>query len=49
MDRKRIDEFECGGEKLATAIAGLNRNELLWIPPRGPGLGFGRSSKSCFI
>ena len=39
MDRKRIDEFECGGEKLATAIAGLNRNELLWIPPPGAGIG----------
>lgn len=39
MDRKRIDEFESGGEKLAKAIAGLNRKELLWIPPPGAGIG----------
>ncbi len=39
MDRKVIDEFETGGEILAKAIAGLTRQELLWVPPPGAGIG----------
>ena len=39
MDRKRIVEFESGGQKLARAIDGLNRRELLWVPPPGAGIG----------
>jgi hypothetical protein len=39
MDRKVIDEFETGGEKLKRAIAGLTRQDLLWIPPADAGIG----------
>jgi uncharacterized damage-inducible protein DinB len=39
MDRKRIDEFAAGGEKLKKAIAGLTKNELLWVPPPGASIG----------
>jgi hypothetical protein len=39
MDRKIMDEFETGGEKLGKAIAGLSRKELLWVPPPGAGIG----------
>ena len=39
MDRQVIDEFETGGEKLARAIGGLARQDLLWVPPPGAGIG----------
>ncbi|HEY1922134.1 MAG TPA: DinB family protein [Tepidisphaeraceae bacterium] len=39
MDRKRIDEFAAGGQKLRKAIAGLDRSELLWVPPPGASIG----------
>ena len=39
MDRKLIDEFETGGDKLKKAIAGLSREDLLWVPPRGSEIG----------
>jgi uncharacterized damage-inducible protein DinB len=39
MDRKRIDEFAAGGQKLKAAIAGLTPKELLWVPPPGAGIG----------
>lgn len=39
MDRTQIDEFESGGQKLARAIDGLDRKELLWVPPPGAGIG----------
>jgi hypothetical protein len=39
MDRQVIDEFETGGEKLAKAIGGLTRQDLLWVPPPGAGIG----------
>jgi hypothetical protein len=42
MDRKTIDQFETGGEKLRKAIDGLTRDELLWTPP--PALDVGRWS-----
>jgi DinB superfamily len=33
MDRKLIDQYESGGEKLKAAIAGLTKQDLLWMPP----------------
>src|SRR5208282_2438335 len=39
MDRQVIDEFETAGEKLAKAIGGLTRKDLLWVPPPGAGIG----------
>jgi hypothetical protein len=39
MDRVIIDEFETAGIKLKKAIDGLRRDELLWIPPPGAGIG----------
>ena len=39
MDRKKIDEFEVAGAKLRKAISGLEKAELLWIPPPGAGIG----------
>jgi len=39
MERKTIDEFEVAGRKLRKAIAGLEKKELLWIPPPGAGIG----------
>ena len=33
MDRKTIDEYESGGEKLKAAIAGMTKQDLLWAPP----------------
>ncbi|MGD0461353.1 MAG: DinB family protein [Tepidisphaeraceae bacterium] len=39
MDPKRIDDFAAGGQKLRNAVAGLTRNELLWVPPPGAGIG----------
>ena len=34
MDRKIIDDFETGGEKLRRSIEGLSREDLVWTPPR---------------
>src|SRR5580698_2445276 len=39
MDRKIIDDFENGGEKLRRAIEGLSATELLWVPPRAAEVG----------
>jgi hypothetical protein len=39
MNRKTIDEFESGAETLRKAIAGLNRQELLWVPPPAARIG----------
>jgi hypothetical protein len=39
MDRKKIDEFEAAGGKLRKAISGLEKKELLWVPPPGAGIG----------
>ena len=39
MDRRIIDEFETGGEKLARAIGGLTGQDLLWVPPPGASIG----------
>lgn len=39
MDRKIIDEFEAAGAKLRRAIGGLEKKELLWVPPPGAGIG----------
>jgi hypothetical protein len=39
MDRKKIDEFEAGGAKLGSAIRGLEKTHLLWVPPPGAGIG----------
>lgn len=33
MDPKTIQDFETNGQKLAKAIEGLSRKELLWVPP----------------
>jgi hypothetical protein len=39
MDRKIIDQYESGGETLKKAIAGLTKQDLLWIPPPDAGIG----------
>jgi hypothetical protein len=39
MDRKTIDDFETGGEVLKKAIAGLTREEMLWVPPASAEIG----------
>src|SRR5215471_15445378 len=39
FDRKVIDRYEAGGERLAQAIRGLNREDLLAAPPDQPGVG----------
>jgi len=39
MDRKIIDEYEGGGEKLTTAIAGLSPQDLLDLPRSDAGIG----------
>jgi uncharacterized damage-inducible protein DinB len=39
MNRAIIDQFETGGVKLKKAIDGLSRDELLWIPAAGAGVG----------
>ncbi len=39
MDRKLIDQYESGGEKLKAAIAGLTQQDLLWVPPPDAGIG----------
>jgi uncharacterized damage-inducible protein DinB len=39
MDRAIIDEFETAGGKLRNAVAGLERKDLLWVPPPGAGIG----------
>jgi hypothetical protein len=39
MDRKIIDEFETAGAKLRKAITGLEKTDLLWVPPPGAGIG----------
>jgi DinB superfamily len=39
MDREIIDEYETGGDKLKKAIAGLTKEDLLWVPPADAGVG----------
>jgi uncharacterized damage-inducible protein DinB len=39
MDRKVIEEFAVAGAKLRRAITGLTREQLLWVPPPGAGIG----------
>jgi uncharacterized damage-inducible protein DinB len=39
MDRKIIDQYEAGGAKLRAAIAGLSRDDLLWLPDKDAGVG----------
>ncbi|HEX4053330.1 MAG TPA: DinB family protein [Tepidisphaeraceae bacterium] len=39
MDRKWIDQYESGGEKLQKAVAGLSKQDLLWTPPADAGIG----------
>jgi hypothetical protein len=39
MDRKRIDDYAAGGQRLRKAIAGLAKDELLWVPPPGASIG----------
>jgi hypothetical protein len=39
MDKKVIDNYEAGGGKLQRAIAGLSKEELLWIPASDAGVG----------
>ena len=39
MDRELIDHYEAGGEKLALAIRGLTREDLLCFPPADANVG----------
>ncbi len=39
MDRKLIDQYELGGEKLRKAVAGLSKQDLLWMPSANAGIG----------
>lgn len=39
MDRKILDAYESGGEKLRSAIAGLSLEDLLWVPGKDEGIG----------
>lgn len=39
MDRKLIDQFAAGGEKLAMSIRGLSKEDLLCIPPADANVG----------
>ena len=39
MDRELIDHYEAGGEKLALAIRGLTREDLLCVPPADANVG----------
>jgi uncharacterized damage-inducible protein DinB len=39
MDRKIIDEYESGGQKLAAAIDGLSPQDLRELPPKDAGIG----------
>lgn len=39
MDRELIERFEGGGEKLALAIRGLTREDLLAVPPADANVG----------
>ena len=39
MDRKLIDQFAAGGEKLAMSIRGLSKEDLLCAPPPDAGVG----------
>jgi len=39
MDRKIVDQYEGGGDKLTAAIAGLSKQEMLWTPPPDAGIG----------
>jgi len=39
MDRKIVDQYETGGDKLKAAIAGLSKQEMLWTPPPEAGIG----------
>lgn len=34
-----IDQYERGGERLRSAIAGLSREEMIWRPPADAGVG----------
>ena len=44
MDRKIIDQYEQGGEKIGLAIRGLSREDLLLKPPADAPAGLGRWS-----
>jgi hypothetical protein len=39
VDRSIIDEYERGGQKLAQAIAGLSRQDLIAVPPADADVG----------
>lgn len=39
MDRDLIEPYAAGGEKLAMAIRGLKREDLMWVPPPDAGVG----------
>jgi uncharacterized damage-inducible protein DinB len=39
MDRKIIDAYEAGGQKLRAAIAGLGAQDLLWVPDKNAQIG----------
>jgi hypothetical protein len=39
MDRKIIDDFEVAGARLRRVIGGLEKKDLLWVPPPGAGIG----------
>jgi uncharacterized damage-inducible protein DinB len=39
MDRKIVEQYESGGDKLKAAIAGLSKQEMLWTPPPEAGIG----------
>ena len=39
MDRRIVDQYESGGDKLKAAIAGLSKQEMLWTPPPEAGIG----------
>jgi hypothetical protein len=42
FDRSQIDEFERGTDKITSALRGLSREELHWLPPAGAGPEVGR-------
>ena len=39
MDRKIVEQYESGGDKLKAAIAGLSKQEMLWTPTPEAGIG----------
>jgi hypothetical protein len=48
MDAKTIDNFESAGGKVAAAIAGLAREDLVWMPPPALGIGLWSISQVVF-